>query len=176
MYAIIRTGGKQYRVQAGDYLTVEKLDKDLGSQFDITDVLFVDGVIGEPLVKNAKVSVVVTEAGRDAKVLVFKKKRRKGYRRMRGHRQPFTTLFVSSITSPNGTAKAETKAHVIDPAKKAERVAAWKAKLEAAGEKPKKKVAAPKKAKAAPKKKTAKKAGGAKKKKTAKSVKKTKKA
>lgn len=154
MYAIIRTGGKQYRVQPGDYLKVEKLDHELGSTFDITDVLFVDGVIGEPLVKNAKVSVVVTEQARDAKILVFKKKRRKGYRRTRGHRQEFTKLFVSAITSPNGTAKAETKAAVVDPAKKAERAAAWTAKVEASGEKPKKKVAVPKKA-AAPKKKAA---------------------
>lgn len=152
MYAIIQTGGKQYRVQPGDYLKVEKLENELGDKFDITDVLYVDGVIGEPMVKNAKVTVVVTEQDRDAKVLVFKKKRRKGYRRTRGHRQWFTKLFIAAITSPNGTAKAETEPVVVNPAKKAERVAAWKAKIEASGQKPVKK-AAPKKKAAAPKKK-----------------------
>jgi large subunit ribosomal protein L21 len=165
MYAIIKTGGKQYRVQAGDTVKVEKLEHELGSTFDITDVLFVDGVFGEPTVKNAKVSVVVTQQNKDAKVLVFKKKRRKGYRRTRGHRQLFTELFVSGITSPNGSVKAETKPIVIDPAKKAERVAEYSAKLQASGEKPKKKEVK-KKVAAAPKKKTVKKSksGGAKKK------------
>ncbi len=163
MYAIIKTGGKQYRVQAGDTLKVEKLDKKLGSTFDITDVLFVDGVFGEPTVKDAKVSVVVTQQAKDAKVLVFKKKRRKGYRKTRGHRQLFTELFISGITSPNGSVKAETKAAVIDPAKKAEREAEFKAKMDASGEKPKKKEVK-KKAAPTPKKKTAKKArSGAKK-------------
>lgn len=166
MYAIIKTGGKQYRVQAGDTVRVEKLDQKLGETFDITDVLFVDGVFGEPNVKGAKVSVVVTQQAKDAKVLVFKKKRRKGYRRTRGHRQLFTDLFVAGITSPNGSVKAETKAAVIDPAKKAEREAEHKAKIEASGVKPAKKVVK-KKAAPAPKKKAAKKAkksGGAKKK------------
>lgn len=174
MYAIIRTGGKQYRVQAGDTVMVEKLENELGSSFDITDVLFVDGVFGEPTVKNAKVSVVVTEQGKDAKVFVFKKNRRKGYRRSKGHRQLFTKLFVQAITSPNGqTSKADTKAAVVDPAKKAERQAAYAAKVAASGEKPKKKVV--KKVAAPAKKKVAKKAakkGGAKKKAAKKAAKK----
>lgn len=155
MYAIIRTGGKQYRVQAGDTLKVEKVEHALGSEFDITEVLFVDGIVGEPTVKNAKVSVVVTEQAKDAKVLVFKKKRRKGYRRTRGHRQLFTRLFVKAITSPNGTAKAETKPVVIDPAKSAERKATFAAKLAESGETKVKKAVKTKAA--APKKKTAKK-------------------
>lgn len=175
MYAIIRTGGKQYRVQAGDVLKVEKLDRALGSEFDITDVLFVDGIVGEPTVKNAKVSVVVTEQAKDAKVLVFKKKRRKGYRRTRGHRQLFTQLFVAAITSPNGSTKADTKPTVIDPAKTAERRAKYAAQLAESGQKPVKTVK--KKAAAAPKtkKKTAKKvkSAGAAKKKTVKKTKKS---
>lgn len=162
MYAIIRTGGKQYRVQPGDILKVEKLEQALGAEFDITDVLFVDGVIGTPTVKGAKVSVVVTEQAKDSKVLVFKKKRRKGYRKTRGHRQLFTKLFVTSVTSPNGTAKADTKPQVIDPAKTAERKAAFAAKLKAEGKKPAKKVA--KKVAAPAKKKSVSKGAGKKKK------------
>jgi large subunit ribosomal protein L21 len=137
MFAIIRTGGKQYRVQAGDTVRVEKLEKNLGDTFDLTDILMVGGdkaFIGEPVVKNAKVTVTVVRQAKDAKIIVFKKKRRQGYRRTAGHRQPFTELFVQAITSPEGqTAKAETKAHVIDPKKKAERQAAHVQQLKTAG-------------------------------------------
>lgn len=171
MYAIIRTGGKQYRVQAGDVLKVEKLDRALGSEFDITDILFVDGIIGEPTVKDAKVSVVVTEQAKDAKVLVFKKKRRKGYRKTRGHRQLFTKLFISSITSPKGTSKADSKPAVVDPAKSAARKAAFAAQLAETGKKPVKKVAK-KKASPAPKKTSKKAKSPAAKKKTTKKSKK----
>ena len=126
MYAIIRTGGKQYKVQPGETVRVEKLDQELGATFDIVDVLALGGdtpVFGTPLIKGASVSVVVTQHDRAKKILVFKKKRRKGYRRMQGHRQDFTELFVQSITGPNGqSAKADSKPHVIDPAKKAERL------------------------------------------------------
>ena len=158
MYAIIRTGGKQYRVQPGDCLKVEKLERGLGEAFDIADVLLVDGVIGTPLVTGAKVSVVVTEQGRDSKILIFKKKRRHGYRRTRGHRQSYTKIFVSAITSPNGTAKAETSPQVIDPAKKLERRAKYAAMAKASGEKPeekvKKKAAAPARKKVTKKKRS----------------------
>jgi large subunit ribosomal protein L21 len=84
MFAIIRTGGKQYKVQAGDLIRVEKLENALGSEFEVVDVLMIGGdastVIGQPTVKNAKVGVVVTQQSRERKVLVFKKKRRQGYR------------------------------------------------------------------------------------------------
>ena len=89
MYAIIRTGGKQYRVKAGDVIRVEKFDGDLGSELDLTDVMFVGGdknFIGTPVVKDAKVTVVVTNQARGPKLIVFKKKRRQGYRRTNGHR------------------------------------------------------------------------------------------
>ncbi len=137
MYAIIRTGGKQYKVQPGDTVRVEKLQKNLGDKFDITEVLFVGGeksFIGAPLVQNAKVSVVVTQQAKAPKIIVFKKKRRQGYRRMQGHRQLFTELFIASITSPEGT-KLETdkNAIVYDPAKKQERMAMMAAKAKAAG-------------------------------------------
>jgi large subunit ribosomal protein L21 len=106
MYAIIKTGGKQYKVQAGDVLQIEKLDNDLGSEFTISEVLMVGGDkahVGTPLVKNALVTVVVTKQARTRKVIVFKKKRRQGYRKFGTHKQDFTEIFVKSITSPDGT-------------------------------------------------------------------------
>lgn len=113
MYAVIRTGGKQYKVKAGDLIQVELLEKSLGDEFDMDEVLFVGGKtshVGEPTVSNAKVTVVVTKEDRAKKILVFKKKRRQGYRKMQGHRQSFTELFVKSITSPDGeSASAEIK-------------------------------------------------------------------
>ena len=168
MYAIIRTGGKQYKVQPGDTVRVEKLQKNLGDKFDITEVLFVGGeksFIGAPLVQNAKVSVVVTQQAKAPKIIVFKKKRRQGYRRMQGHRQLFTELFIASITSPEGT-KLETdkNAVVFDPAKKPERMAMMAAKAKAAGNpKSAKKAAAAKPAvKKVAKKKAGKKASSSK--------------
>lgn len=105
MYAVIRTGGKQYKVQAGDVLQVEKLEQALGSEFDINEVLLLGGdttVVGQPLVKNAKVTCVVTKQARTRKVLVFKKRRRHSYRKFNTHKQDFTELFIKSITSPDG--------------------------------------------------------------------------
>ena len=84
MYAIIKTGGKQYKVQAGDVLQIEKVEQALGSEFTITEILMVGGDkahFGAPLVKNASVTVVVTKQAKTRKVLVFKKKRRQGYRK-----------------------------------------------------------------------------------------------
>jgi len=151
MYAIIRTGGKQYKVKAGDLFKVEKLDKSLGDEFELGDVLFVSGKdvhVGEPTVSNSKVTVVVTEQSRARKILVFKKKRRQGYSKMNGHRQPFTELFVKSIVAPDGESeKTDKKAPVKDKSKK----------QEAASAKPVAKKAASKK-KAAKKKTTKKKA------------------
>jgi len=129
MYAIIRTGGKQYKVQAGDRLKVEKVDHVLGSEFDVTDILMIGGDsthIGQPTVKNAKVTVVVTKQTKDSKVIVFKKKRRKGYRKFKTHRQPYSELFIKAITSPDGkVAKADSEAKVVDiVAQRAERIEA----------------------------------------------------
>ncbi len=168
MYAIIRTGGKQYRVEPGEYLRVEKFNGDLGAELDLTDVLVVGGektFFGEPTLENAKVTVVVTKQQKAPKVTVFKKKRRQGYRRMHGHRQFFTEIFIKSITSPEGETKAaEGSAQVVDPAKK-EALKAKKAEerkaAKAEGKKPEKKAA---KKKTKTKKKTAKKKTVAKKK------------
>ncbi len=125
MYAIIKTGGKQYTVKPGDVLRVEKMDADLGAELKC-EVLMVGGdktFVGDKI-GSATCTVVVTNQERGPKLVVFKKKRRQGYRRMGGHRQPYTELFVSSITNPDGqTANAETKPHVFNPEKKAERLA-----------------------------------------------------
>lgn len=175
MYAIIRAGGKQYKVEAGDTVRVEKLEKNLGDTFDLAEVLMVGGdktFVGAPLVQNAKVTVVVTRQAKAPKVIVFKKKRRQGYRRMQGHRQLFTELFVKSITNPDGQ-KFETdkSAQVVDPVKTQARKEAFAAKAqESKGAKSSegtaKKAAAPKKKtakKAAAKKSSAKKTGAKKK-------------
>lgn len=103
MYAIIRTGGKQYQVAAGDILRVEKLQGDVGDTVELSDILMVvdgdDVKIGQPVVDGAKVVAKITEQGKADKVIVFKKKRRKGYKVKRGHRQPFTALSIEEISA-----------------------------------------------------------------------------
>ena len=103
MYAIVRTGGKQYQVTAGDRLKVEKLEGEVGATVELADVLLVvDGEnvrIGRPLVEGAKVSATITEQGRHKKIIVFKKKRRKGYQVKRGHRQLYTALTIDTISA-----------------------------------------------------------------------------
>jgi large subunit ribosomal protein L21 len=103
MYAVIRTGGKQYKVQEEQILKVEKLDGTEGSQIEFDDVLmYSDGetiTLGSPNVENASVKAVILDQGRDKKQLVFKYKRRKGYRKMRGHRQFYTEIKIDSITA-----------------------------------------------------------------------------
>lgn len=101
MYAIIKTGGKQYRVSEGDKIKVEKLEGEAGSTFDITEVLLVGGEttqVGKPLVAGASVTVEVKRQLRDKKIRVFKKKRRKGYRKAQGHRQNLTEVIVKKIS------------------------------------------------------------------------------
>ncbi len=103
MYAIIRTGGKQYQVAAGDTLRVEKLKGEVGDTVELSDVLLVaDGEevkVGRPLVEGARVVAKIAEQGKAKKVLVFKKKKRKGYKVLRGHRQLFTALTIEEITA-----------------------------------------------------------------------------
>jgi len=109
MYAVIKTGGKQYRVQAGDLLVVEKLDGEPGAEVAFGDVLLLgDGeavTVGAPLVDGAKVSATLIETRKGEKVKIFKKIRRQGYRRTRGHRQSETVLRVTSIAGAGKTAK-----------------------------------------------------------------------
>jgi large subunit ribosomal protein L21 len=101
MYAVIKTGGKQYRVQAGDVLVVEKLQGEPGDEVRFDQVLMVGddagAVIGAPTVEGATVTATLVETRKGEKVKIFKKIRRQGYRRTRGHRQPETVLRVISL-------------------------------------------------------------------------------
>jgi len=102
MYAVIESGGKQYKVSEGTVLKVEKLEAAAGDRLSIDKVLMVNDEngnvkVGNPLVNNARVEVEVMEQGREKKVVVFKYKRRKNYRKKQGHRQPFTKIKVLTI-------------------------------------------------------------------------------
>lgn len=125
MYAIIRTGGKQYKVQPGDVLRVEKLNAEPGAELDITEVLVVGGektFVGQPTLEGAKVIAVVTRQHKGPKIVIFKKKRRQGYRRTAGHRQLYTELFIKTIQGPEGVSgTAETEAKIYRAERKAER-------------------------------------------------------
>ncbi len=102
MYAVIESGGKQYKVSEGTVLKVEKLEVAVGDRLSIDKVLMINDEngnvkVGNPLVNNARVEVEVMEQGREKKVVVFKYKRRKNYRKKQGHRQPFTKIKVLTI-------------------------------------------------------------------------------
>lgn len=103
MYAVIATGGKQYKVSEGDLVRVEKLDGDVGSSVEIQDVLMIGGdaesVVGRPMIESASVTGKIVEQDRSKKILVFKKKRRKGYKRLQGHRQSYTALKIEKINA-----------------------------------------------------------------------------
>src|SRR5262245_54812612 len=119
MYAVIRTGGKQYTVKPGDVLQVGKLERNLGAEFTITDVLLIGGettLVGAPIVKDAAVTVVVTKQAKTRKIDVFKKKRRHSYRKHNTHRQDFTELFVKSIAAGGKTEKTDATPNIVDVA------------------------------------------------------------
>ena len=101
MFAIVETGGKQFRVQEGLTVRVAKLDAETGAELSLDKVLMAgegeDLKIGAPYVEGATVTCEVMEHGRDKKIIVFKKKRRKDYRKKQGHRQDFTTIKVTAI-------------------------------------------------------------------------------
>ncbi|WP_308911753.1 50S ribosomal protein L21 [Pseudokordiimonas caeni] len=101
MFAVVKTGGKQYRVAEGDVIKVEKLAGDAGATITLDEVLMVGddkGVkVGEPTLKGANVTATVLEQKKDKKIIVFKKKRRQNYRRKRGHRQEITVLRITGI-------------------------------------------------------------------------------
>ncbi|MBT8493323.1 MAG: 50S ribosomal protein L21 [Deltaproteobacteria bacterium] len=101
MYAVIQTGGKQYRVSPGQTVFVEKLDGDKGDSIEFEDVLLVGGdagvSIGQPRLDGAKVTGEIVEQGRGEKVVVYKFMRRKDYRRRNGHRQAFTAVKIGDI-------------------------------------------------------------------------------
>ncbi|GJL84761.1 MAG: 50S ribosomal protein L21 [Micavibrio sp.] len=101
MFAVIKTGGKQYKVQKDDKIKVEKLDVEEGGSIDLDEVLFVgDGKttkIGDPLVKGATVAAKIVAHVRGPKITIFKKKRRQNYRRKKGHRQDLTLIQITDI-------------------------------------------------------------------------------
>ncbi len=101
MYAVIKTGGKQYRVTEGDTLRVEKLLGEKGTSIELNDVLAIgEGEnmrVGTPVIEGAKVIAQIIGQGKAKKVLIFKKKRRKGYAKKQGHRQSFTSLKIQEI-------------------------------------------------------------------------------
>jgi len=101
--AIIKTGGKQYRVEIGSVLRVEKLTGSVGNSIDFGEVLFVgkgeSAKVGTPLVEGAKVSAEITQHGRGKKLIVYKFRRRKNYRRKAGHRQSFTEIKITAISA-----------------------------------------------------------------------------
>ena len=101
MYAVVNSGGKQYKVQKGEILRVEKIPGDVGSEVTFDRVLmFSDGEnvsIGQPVLDNVAVKGHIVEQGRAKKIIVFKYKRRKRYRRKQGHRQPYTAIQIDDI-------------------------------------------------------------------------------
>jgi large subunit ribosomal protein L21 len=128
MFAVIKTGGKQYRVAADDVLQVEKIGGEPGQIVQFGEVLVVGGdavTLGTPTVSGASVAAEVLEQGRGSKVIAFKKRRRKNSRRKRGHRQEFTLVRITEILTdgaqPSRTARPKTKAA---PAEAAEAAAA----------------------------------------------------
>ena len=101
MFAVIQTGGKQYRVAQGDRLRVEKLPGEVGAAVTFDKVLLVGGEavkVGTPHVSGAKVLAEIVAQGRDKKIIVFKFRRRKNFRRKNGHRQPYTELRITGVT------------------------------------------------------------------------------
>jgi large subunit ribosomal protein L21 len=102
VYAVFRTGGKQYRASEGDRLRVERLDANVGDSIEFDQVLMVgeggDVKVGKPLVSGGKVAAKVLAQGRDDKVMIIKFKRRAHYKRVRGHRQMFTEVEITSIS------------------------------------------------------------------------------
>lgn len=97
MYAIIETGGKQYRVQENDFLFIEKLEIAEGETVVFDKVLMVEGKIGNPVVEGAKVSAKVVNQGKAPKIIVYKYKSKKNYHKKQGHRQPYTKVQITKI-------------------------------------------------------------------------------
>tara|TARA_B100000902_G_C26979115_1_gene749352 strand:+ start:71 stop:553 length:483 start_codon:yes stop_codon:yes gene_type:complete len=109
MHAVLKTGGKQYRVAKDDVITIEKINGEPGSEISFRDVLILGDKIGNPLIEGAVVSAKIIEQKKDAKIIVFKKKRRKDYKRTQGHKQLHTVVQITSISSSAGEKKTAKK-------------------------------------------------------------------
>lgn len=157
MFAVIKTGGKQYRVAAGDEIRIEKLDGAAGDTLALGEVLMLGSdagvTVGTPVVDGAQVIGELLDTNRDRKIIVFKKRRRQGYRRTKGHRQWGSLVRIAEIVEPGGKAKTALKSTTAEPktAGAAKPAAKAKAKAEpkAAPAAKKAETAAPKKAAAA---------------------------
>jgi large subunit ribosomal protein L21 len=115
MYAIVEIAGKQYKVSEGAKLKVASLDKNTGGNVSFDKVLLTDNgksvKVGTPTLKGANINATILEHGRERKILIYKKKRRKGYQRKNGHRQGYTLIEITKIKATTGTTKkAPTKA------------------------------------------------------------------
>ena len=157
MYAVIKTGGKQYKVSKDDIISVEKLSEDTGKKIKLNEVLIISDkgkpIVGDPLIKGASVEAEIMDHSRAAKITVFKKKRRHNYRRKKGHKQNITNLKILSINASQGKTKVsnteekKTTTKKAAPKKAAPKKVATKSKK--TEDKPKK---SDKKAKSEPKK------------------------
>lgn len=130
MYAVIETGGKQYRVQEGDVLTVEKLNVEAGQKVEFDRVLVLAGEgdlkVGAPYVEGAKVTGEVVENGKGKKVVIFKYKAKKDYRKKQGHRQPYTMVKIESLggEAPKKAAPAAEAEVKVEEPKSAKKISA----------------------------------------------------
>ncbi len=135
MFAVIKTGGKQYRVEEGDILPVEKLGVEKGQKIGFDRVLLIDDgeatLIGTPVLEKARVQAEVLENFKDEKVLVFKKKRRKQFRRTRGHRQELTLVKIEKIVSDWSSLSEEERARLQERSLRAEEPKAEPKKVQA---------------------------------------------
>lgn len=120
MYAVIKTGGKQYRVEKGDVISVEKLDLEAGDSVSFEEVLLIsDGrniTVGKPSIKGASVEAEVVENGKGKKVIIFKYKSKKDYRKKQGHRQPYTKVEIKEIIKAAKKKQAEEEPVVAEAA------------------------------------------------------------
>ena len=152
MYAVIKTGGKQYRVQPGDVIVVEKLDGDVGSDVSFGDVLMLGGdkgvTLGAPMIAGATVAATLVETRKGEKIKIFKKIRRQGYRRTNGHRQMESVLRITGIEGAGEKAKWDGETSLMTKAEMNARARGLAPRVEETEAKPVKKAAAPKAAKA----------------------------
>lgn len=114
MYAVIKTGGKQYKVASGDVVKVEKIAGEEGKKVVFNEVLALGETVGNPFVKGASVEAVVLKQAKDDKIIVFKKKRRQHYRRKNGHRQNITLVKIAKIESGKAAASKANKEEKVE--------------------------------------------------------------
>ena len=109
MHAVLKTGGKQYRVTKDDVITIEKVNGEPGSEVSFEEILILGDKVGSPFIKGAVVSAEILEQKKDSKIIVFKKKRRKDYKRTLGHKQMHTIVKITSISSSSDKKKVDEK-------------------------------------------------------------------